>query len=113
VPDSRRPIPHPTPGGDVVDPQAHEIAAAELAVDGEVEHRQIAFATPNLKSDTMAQTSFGRRRRFWPTRRPLFHATRKEALLVLISVDMVDLHVRPLPPQRPAFSRPAIVSQSL
>ena len=48
----------------------------------------------------MAQTSFGRRGRFWPTRRPLFHAAREEALLILISVDMVDLHVQPLPPQR-------------
>ncbi len=49
----------------------------------------------------MAHTSFGRRGRFWPTRRPLFHAAREEALFVLISVDMVDLHARPLPPQRP------------
>src|SRR5208282_3421487 len=48
----------------------------------------------------MAHTSFGRRGRFCPTRRPLSHATREEALLILISVDMVDLHARPLPPQR-------------
>src|SRR5215475_4894334 len=52
----------------------------------------------------MAQTSFGRRGRFWPTRWPLFHATRG-VLFVLISVDMVDLHVRPLPPQRSYFCR--------
>jgi len=31
----------------------------------------------------------------------LFHAAREEALFVLISVDMVDLHAQPLPPQRP------------
>jgi hypothetical protein len=39
-------------GSYVIDPKAHEIAAAQLAVDGGVEHRQIAFAALNLKSDT-------------------------------------------------------------
>jgi hypothetical protein len=92
---------HVSAGGDVIDPNADEIAAAQLAVDGEVEHRQIAFAVLDLKSDAMAQTSFGWRGRFWPTRRSLFHATREGALFVLISVDMVELHARPPPPQRP------------
>ena len=36
----------------VIDPKADEIATAQLAVDGEVEHRQIAFAALDLKSDT-------------------------------------------------------------
>jgi hypothetical protein len=40
----------------------------------------------------MAQTSFGRRGRFWPTRQPLFHGVRKRSLFDLISADMVDLH---------------------
>ncbi len=44
----------------------------------------------------MAQTSFGRRGRFCPTRRPLFHGVRKGLLFELISIDMVDLHARPL-----------------
>jgi hypothetical protein len=35
--------------GDVIDPKADEIAAPKLTVDGEVEHRQIAFAVPDLK----------------------------------------------------------------
>src|SRR5208283_4773915 len=43
-----------------------------------------------------AQTSFGRRGRFCPTRRPLFHGVRKGLLFELISMGMVDLHARPL-----------------
>src|SRR5271165_4617957 len=61
----------------------------------------------------MAQTSFGRRGRFWPTRRPLFHAMCEEALFVLISVDMVDLHARPLRPQRPrSAGRPSYCNRT-
>jgi hypothetical protein len=37
--------------GDVIDPKADEIAAPKLAVDGEVEHRQITFVLLDLKSD--------------------------------------------------------------
>ena len=33
----------------VIDPQSDEIAAPELAVDGEIEHREIAFSTLQLK----------------------------------------------------------------
>jgi hypothetical protein len=41
-----------TPNRDVIDSKADEIATAKLAVDGEIEHRQIAFAALDLKSDT-------------------------------------------------------------
>jgi hypothetical protein len=41
-----------TANGDVIDSKADEIATAKLAVDGEVEYRQIAFAALDLKSDT-------------------------------------------------------------
>src|SRR5271166_1479257 len=51
----------------------------------------------------MAQTSFGLRGRFWPTKRPLFHGARECSLFDLFSLDMVELHARPLPPQRPHF----------
>jgi hypothetical protein len=37
--------------GDIVDPKADEIARTQLAVDGEVEHRQITFAVLDLKSN--------------------------------------------------------------
>ena len=42
----------------------------------------------------MAQTSFGRRGRFCPTRRPSFYGVRKGLLSELISMGMVDLHAR-------------------
>jgi hypothetical protein len=44
-------VSHVTAYGDVIDPKADEIAAAQLAVDGEVEHRQIALVVLDLKSD--------------------------------------------------------------
>ena len=50
--DNCRPVSHVAADGDVIDPKADEIAAAKLAVDGEVEQRQIAFAVLDLKSDT-------------------------------------------------------------
>jgi hypothetical protein len=65
--DDARPVPHLTADGDIVDLKADEIASAQLAVDGEVEHRQITFALLDLKSDANGQTSFGRSGRLWPT----------------------------------------------
>jgi hypothetical protein len=50
--DNRRAVSHLTTCRDVVDPKANEIATAKLAVDGEIEHRQIAFAVLDLKPDT-------------------------------------------------------------
>jgi hypothetical protein len=39
--DDCRSVSYVTADGDVVDPEAYEIAAPELTVDGKVEHRQI------------------------------------------------------------------------
>src|SRR5271165_6351289 len=50
--DNRRPITHAPACGDVVDPKANEIAAAQLAIDGEIEQRQIARVVLHLKPDT-------------------------------------------------------------
>jgi hypothetical protein len=47
----RRPVSHATACRYVVDPKVDKIATPKLAVDGEVEHRQIAFAVLDLKSD--------------------------------------------------------------
>src|SRR5262249_10871142 len=58
----------------------------------------------------MAQTSFGRRGRFCPTRRPLFHGVRKGLLFELISMGMVDLHARPLH-RIPRSEDPVVVTQ--
>ena len=41
-----------TSGRDIVDPEGDEVAAAQLAVDGEVEHRQIALGAFHLEADT-------------------------------------------------------------
>jgi hypothetical protein len=50
--DNCRSVSNLTAYGDVIDSNADEIAAAKLAVDGKVEHRQIAFGLLDLKSDT-------------------------------------------------------------
>jgi len=42
--DNRRPVSHAASRRDVVDPKVNEIAAAQLAIDGEIEQRQIALA---------------------------------------------------------------------
>jgi hypothetical protein len=36
-------------GGDVVDLESHDIATAQLAVDGEIEHRQVSGSPLDLK----------------------------------------------------------------
>ena len=59
--DNRRPVSHTAAGSYVVDPKANEIAAAKLAVDGEVEHRQIAFAALHLNADTDGPDLFRRK----------------------------------------------------
>src|SRR6516162_9456571 len=46
-----RPISHVPNYGDVINSKADEIAPPKLAVDGEVEHRQIAFVALDLKPD--------------------------------------------------------------
>src|ERR1700704_2567685 len=49
--DHRPPIAHPAAGAHVIDLQRDEIAAAQLAVDREVEQGEIALATLKLKPD--------------------------------------------------------------
>ena len=77
--DDRRSISYATAGGDVVDPKADEIASSKLAFDGEFKHRQIPFVALYLKSDANGPDLSGPGR-FWPTRWPLFHTTREEAV---------------------------------
>ena len=49
--DDGRPGSHMAADGDIVNPKADEIAAKQLAVDSEVEQRQVPFAVLDLKSD--------------------------------------------------------------
>src|SRR5215472_15912151 len=47
--DHRRPIADSPAGEYVVDPQPHEVATSELAVDGQIEHRKIALTALQLQ----------------------------------------------------------------
>ena len=57
--------------GDVADPQADQVAAAQLAVDGEVEQRQVARLPAICRCVRIAQTSWALMAA-WPTSLPLF-----------------------------------------
>jgi hypothetical protein len=50
--DHRRAIANSPAGGHVIDPQPNEVAAPELAVDGQIEHRKIALAPLHLEANT-------------------------------------------------------------
>ena len=50
--DHRRSIANSPANGYVVDPQPHGVAAPELAVDGQIEHREIALAALKLQAYT-------------------------------------------------------------
>jgi hypothetical protein len=54
--------------------QTNEIAPPQIAVDREIEHREIAAASFKLSRMRMAHTSVGRKGRFCPSSRPLFQA---------------------------------------
>ena len=109
--DNRRPLSHTVAGSYVIDPKADEIATAQLAINGEVEHRQIAFATLDLKPDTNGPNLF----------RPKGALLANETALVpcdtgtIVGLDFGG-HGRPphptAPTTSPSFTRPAILSQS-
>jgi hypothetical protein len=71
--DNCGPVSHVTTCADVIDPKADKVAAPELAVDVEVEQREIACAVLDLKSDTNGPDLFRPQGTLCPTRRPLFH----------------------------------------
>jgi hypothetical protein len=83
-----RAVSHVTANGDVIDLKANEIATPELAVDGEVEHRQIALVTIDLHSGANGPGLSRSQGRFCPTTRPLFHGAGE--WFDLISVDIVS-----------------------
>ena len=94
----------------VVDPKADEIAATQLAINGEVEHRQIAFAALHLKSDPNGPDLF------LPKGTLLANETAfvpSDARRCAVGLDLGG-HGRPPRPTAPtaAPSRPAMISQS-
>ena len=93
---------------DVVDPKADEIAAAQLTVDCKVEQREIALTILDLKSDPNGPDLFRPKRTLLANQTSFVPGGTGSNLSFLIAVDMVVLHVRPLPPQRPqSASRPS------
>jgi hypothetical protein len=62
--------------GDVFDPNGDDIAAAKLAVDRQIEHRQVASAAFDLEFRPDRPDMFGQQRRLRATGFPLFHGTR-------------------------------------
>jgi hypothetical protein len=50
--DHRRSIANPAAGAHIIDPHPNEVAAPELAVDGQIEHRKIALAALKLQANT-------------------------------------------------------------
>jgi hypothetical protein len=71
--------------------QRHQVATAQLAVDAQVQQRQIAEAVLLLHARAHRQTSLGLNGAFCPTSFPLFHGTR--GLRGVISVCMMDLQL--------------------
>jgi hypothetical protein len=94
--DDCRPVSHVSADCDVIDPKADEIAAPKLAVDGEVEHGQIAFVVLDLKSDANGQTSFGRRGRFFRRDGLCSTAHARDCFSNCFRWAWSNLHARPL-----------------
>src|SRR5262249_41731175 len=60
----------------VLDPKCDDIAVPQLAVDCQIEHRQVAGPSLRVRID---QTCFGRNGGFWPMSLPLFQGCRRGA----------------------------------
>ena len=68
--------PDPAAADKLTDSDFHDIAAAQLAVDGEVEKRAVPGAPFPVEPEPMAQTCCGVSARFAPTMRPVFQGLR-------------------------------------
>jgi len=67
---------------DIADLEIDEVTAAQLAVDAEVEHRELSDAARHLRRTRSAQMSFSLSGTFWPTILPLFQGSRREVCRV-------------------------------
>jgi hypothetical protein len=59
--------------------QADDVAASQLAIDGQIEHRKIAYSSVDLQLAPNRPNVFGPKRRFAPVSLPLFQGSRREA----------------------------------
>jgi len=62
--------------GNVLDFESDDIATTQLAIDGEIEQRQVALAVCHLKLSAIDQTCFGRSGGLAPVNLPLFQGVR-------------------------------------
>ena len=73
----------------VIDFQGYDIAAAQLAIDGDVEQRQIAHSAFDLELGSIDQTCFGRSGGFAPTIFPLFQGTCFETARMVLGLSVM------------------------
>ena len=64
---------------DVADPDLHQVAPAQLAIDGQIKEGSIPNATVLIQKKRTAHIWRGLSARFAPTLRPAFHDTRSRA----------------------------------
>ena len=72
-------------GRDVVDLESHDIAPAQLAVDGEIEHRQVSGSSLDLQLGPDRPNMLRSQRAFAPINLPLFQAVRLGAARFALS----------------------------
>ena len=70
-----------------MDAERDKIAAAQFAVDGEIEQREISGAMIQLQSNRMAQISFSFSGGFCPRSLPLFHGIARPPDFVSVSMN--------------------------
>jgi hypothetical protein len=64
--------------GDVIDPQSDNVAPTQLAIDGQVEHRQVTNPTVDLELGPDGPNMLQSQWRLGAMRLPLFHGARLE-----------------------------------
>jgi len=79
----------------------NKIAAAQLAVDGQIEQRRVAMALGKSSRTLIAQTCLGFSGRFWPAMCPLLQAGRGAGLAGKKGISMTDPPIRHAPPTTP------------
>jgi hypothetical protein len=59
----------------ILNPKCDDIATPQLAVDCQIEHRQVAYPPVHLQPGRIDQTCFGSNGGFWPMSLPLFQGS--------------------------------------
>ena len=95
-------VPHPATGAHVLDLQRDEIAAAQPAVDRELEQGKVALPTLQLKPDPDCPDIFRPERPLLADRWPLFQGTFVKPRMVGIVVYMVTPSIPTAPLPAPA-----------